>query len=216
MPKVVHPFKYYRPIFSFEFFELYNIAFGPNQSWISLELYKEFFSAGPMGQPPCAPALSAPRRFIAACARPAPSSSPPQPRSIRVEHPILPPPFRPQRELHRPPMFPIRVGHRWAPLLFIFIRISWPPLVLTVFHCRQCRSLLPPLVGASPTAEFHRRRQPRVVSPTPPPPQNGATHRPLLLAVTPTRCPTADSAGVAKPSVTPRGKFGPSRHARPG
>jgi hypothetical protein len=37
MLKFVHLFKSYHPIFSFEFLELLNIAFGPNQSWIILK-----------------------------------------------------------------------------------------------------------------------------------------------------------------------------------
>jgi hypothetical protein len=55
MAKVVHIFKSYRPIFLFEFFALWNLAFGPNQSWIrfGIKLNFKYTRADSSASTPC-------------------------------------------------------------------------------------------------------------------------------------------------------------------
>jgi hypothetical protein len=71
MATIVHLFKSYRSIFLFEFLELCNLAFGPNQSWISFEIEIEFqiHRAHPSASPlsPLSRALL--QRLISVCCR---------------------------------------------------------------------------------------------------------------------------------------------------
>jgi hypothetical protein len=64
MVKVVYHFKSYHRIFLFEFLELWNLAFGPNYSWIRFGIYIEFLipqahlSASPSSSLSCTAAAS--------------------------------------------------------------------------------------------------------------------------------------------------------------
>jgi hypothetical protein len=99
MAKVVHPFKSYLPIFSFQFLELWNVAFGPNQGWISLKFKWNFLSRGPHGSVPLCPCSErtterrVTARGSATCRyhqQLSPFSSPPQPPLYKSRAP--PPP----------------------------------------------------------------------------------------------------------------------------